>query len=107
MKKQKYFFQSHAHVSHHLTVPNAKWLGVLPSDMYRYQMKTEPLTLRDVKMLEQLLRTPYVEHNPLIGDQISFLLENGFKASIEGLIKSDKFISQNYLRSKFYLQQYI
>lgn len=103
----RYSFQSHAHVSHYLTVPSAKWLGVLPSDIYRYQMKTEPLTQRDVKTLQQLLRTPYIEHNPQIGDQIHFLLENGFKASIEGLIKFDKFISQNYLTSKFYLHQYI
>ncbi|CAG9825062.1 unnamed protein product [Phaedon cochleariae] len=98
---------SNAHVSHHLAVPHAKWLGVFPSEIAAVNVKRQPLTVNEAKLAAQLLRTPHVAHNPRIADEISVLIRDGSKAGIEGLIKSEVYLSEVYLPTKFFAKDFI
>ncbi len=44
-----------AHISN-LTVSDAKWIGVTPSDIKQYELPTEPMTDADLKRLDDLAR---------------------------------------------------
>lgn len=70
-------------------------------------MVSQPLTQREIKMLNQLLKTSYIKYNSKIEEEVKILLENGLKASIEGLLKSNNFLSENYLINKLYNHNFI
>lgn len=70
-------------------------------------MISQQLTEREIKLLENLLKTPYIKQYPKIGEEVSILLKNKSKASIEGLLKNNNFLSENYLIKKFYMHNFI
>nr|CAH7730198.1 unnamed protein product [Callosobruchus chinensis] len=92
---------ANAHVSHHLAVPKARWLGLLPSEIQIFNVKKQAMTTNEQKMVEKLLNTPYMKDNPGIVEELKILQKNNLKAGIEGLIKTDVFLSQVYLPHKF------
>nr|CAI5856108.1 unnamed protein product [Callosobruchus analis] len=98
---------ANAHVSHHLAVPKAKWLGVLPSEITMFNVKKEAMTTNEQKMVDKLLNTPYMKDNPGIVEELKILQKNNLKAGIEGLIKTDVFLSQVYLPHKFLHRNFI
>ncbi|XP_074030834.1 meiotic W68 [Leptinotarsa decemlineata] len=96
-----------AHVSHHLAVPKAKWLGVFPSELRNFSNNIQPLSEREVKLAEDLLKTPYMAENPEIVRELKVLIEKKRKAGIEGLIKSNVFLSEVYFPAKFFSHDFI
>lgn len=61
---------------------------------------------RDRKLAENITKYPYMAENPEILEEVHFLLKENKKASIEGLIKSHTFLSESYLPSKFFNQDF-
>nr|XP_023020213.1 uncharacterized protein LOC111508828 isoform X2 [Leptinotarsa decemlineata] len=101
------FGSVNAHVSHHLAVPKAKWLGVFPSELRNFSNNIQPLSEREVKLAEDLLKTPYMAENPEIVRELKVLIEKKRKAGIEGLIKSNVFLSEVYFPAKFFSHDFI
>lgn len=64
-------------------------------------MISQPVTEKENALLLRLLDTPYLGHNSDIKEELTFMLNNGYKSSIEGLIRSDFFLSGHYLSRKF------
>ncbi|XP_050307110.1 uncharacterized protein LOC126743895 [Anthonomus grandis grandis] len=98
---------ANAHVSEHLAIPKAKWLGVFPSDITAYQLQEEELTKREFKKIESMLQMECVKQNQNIQNELKIMLRNGVKAGIESLIKTDNYLSHRYLGPKFYLNNLI
>ncbi|CAH1965765.1 unnamed protein product [Acanthoscelides obtectus] len=98
---------ANAHVSHHLAVPKARWLGLFPSEITTFNVKNQAMSSNEQKMVEKLLKTPYMEDNPGIVEELKILKQNNLKAGLEGLIKTDLFLSQKYLPYKFLHQKFI
>ncbi|VEN35416.1 unnamed protein product [Callosobruchus maculatus] len=98
---------ANAHVSHHLAVPKARWLGLLPSEITMFNVKKQAMSTNEQKMVEKLLNTPYMKDNPGIVEELKILQKNNLKAGIEGLIKTDVFLSQVYLPHKFLHRDFI
>ncbi|XP_045159068.2 meiotic recombination protein SPO11-like [Mercenaria mercenaria] len=88
----------------HLAVPCIKWLGILPSDIFRLgipETSLIPLSKADrIKGLE-LLSRPYIQHYPLWRNEIENMLASGRKAEIQALDSiSSSFLTDVYLPSK-------
>ncbi|KAJ8915647.1 hypothetical protein NQ315_003431 [Exocentrus adspersus] len=96
-----------AHVSEYLAVPNAKWLGVYPSEVINLNIPKQPLTQREIRLVNCILQTPYMEFSPRLVDELRILLTQPYKASIEGLIKTDTYLSEVYLPNKFFTHNFI
>lgn len=47
-----------------LAVPDAKWIGVYPSDIPRFKLPSEPLNDRDKRRVQTLLKDPRCQANP-------------------------------------------
>ncbi|XP_057665342.1 calcium-dependent protein kinase 6 isoform X1 [Diorhabda carinulata] len=107
MLNYKFGSVHNAHVSQHLAVPNAKWLGIYPSEIKEFDIKTQSLTSKELKLIQQLLDTPYMDGNPGIAAELKVLLKNNYKAGIEGLMKSRIFLSEVYLPTKLATNKFV
>lgn len=54
-----------------------------------------------------MLAMDYVKENAKMEKELKYLLEKKEKAEIEGLIKSEKFLSDVYFPNKFSLKDFI
>lgn len=54
-----------------------------------------------------MLGTPYMEFSSKLIDELTVLLTKKFKAGIEGLIKTDNYLSEVYLPNKFFTHNFI
>lgn len=57
--------------------------------------------------IEQILQRDYMHHFPKIQEELRVMKRNEVKSEIEGVMKSDDFLSQFYLPRKFYNQDYL
>ena len=82
-------------------------MGVFPNEIKKYAMKNQPITKRDKNQIQSVLKYPYLKQYPKIVAELEFLLSCNMKASIEGLLKSNTFLSESYLPMKFLNQDFI
>lgn len=66
-----------------LAVPTIQWLGVWPSECDALGLATRPLSNRDVRLLKQISRRPYVDEP--VRRELQWMLTHGRKAEIEAL----------------------
>ncbi|XP_050512363.1 MATH and LRR domain-containing protein PFE0570w isoform X2 [Diabrotica virgifera virgifera] len=101
MLNYKFGSIKNAHLSRYLAVPKAKWIGVYPSEIHKFEITTQPLSDSDLSRINNLLRAHYMDDNPEIVAELKIMLQHKLKAGIEGLIKNDVFLSDVYLTMKF------
>ncbi|XP_074141165.1 meiotic recombination protein SPO11 [Sminthopsis crassicaudata] len=97
----KYGSMSMSFEAHNLTVPTIRWLGLLPSDIERLNIPRGtliPLTKRDQRKLDSILKRPYITCQPFWKKEMEIMAELKMKAEIQALT----FISSDYL-SRVYL----
>ncbi|KAF5301592.1 hypothetical protein FQR65_LT08897 [Abscondita terminalis] len=100
MLTYKYGSLACAHVNHHLAEPKIQWLGLIPSEITALGIKPEPFDNRDRRITLGLLKRPYIEENDKAKEELEFLLNNNFKAPIEGIEKFDNYLTDVYLPNK-------
>ncbi|KAH1014319.1 hypothetical protein HUJ04_003173 [Dendroctonus ponderosae] len=93
--------KTNVHLSEYLAIPKAKWIGVFPTEILNVGANYEILNNREERKATSLLQLQCVQENPKIQKQIQTCLDTGVKASIEALIKSESYLSNQYLPSKF------
>ncbi len=95
-----------AHDVHNLAVPQLKWLGVLPSDLARYQVPESarlPLGSRDKQKAAELLQRDYIQGNVAWRRELELMVALNCKAEVEGLQGAHaglRFLTQHYLPDK-------
>ncbi|ERL83889.1 hypothetical protein D910_01180, partial [Dendroctonus ponderosae] len=99
--KQYICKNTNVHLSEYLAIPKAKWIGVFPTEILNVGANYEILNNREERKATSLLQLQCVQENPKIQKQIQTCLDTGVKASIEALIKSESYLSNQYLPSKF------
>lgn len=90
-----------------LAIPNLHWLGVFPSEINTLNLTKQNLTQRDYVKINSILQRNYMKHFPKIQEELIVLKKNGVKSEIEGVLKSDEFLSKIYLPMKFYNSDYL
>ena len=86
-----------------LATPDAKWIGVLGSDIVNYKLPTEPLTEYDHKRLHELKADPRYD-DPFWQEELDILLKIEQKAELEAFSRYGlTYIVDEYLPAK--LQQ--
>lgn len=90
-----------------LAIPNLHWLGVFPSEINTLNLVTQHLTSTDVVKIEQILQRDYIDNFPKIKEELIVMREAGVKSEIEGVMKSDDFLSKVYLPLKFYGKHFL
>ena len=83
-----------------LATPDAKWIGVWPSDIIEYKLPTEPLTENDYKRIKELKNDPrYVDD--LWQRELDIFLKTGRKAELEAFSRYGlTYIVDEYLPAK-------
>ncbi|MBI2173195.1 MAG: DNA topoisomerase IV subunit A [Candidatus Aenigmarchaeota archaeon] len=92
-----------AHVSDRISTPEAKFIGLTPSDIFDYNLKKCTIKLKevDIKRAKELLEYEWFKKNPKWQKEINLMLEKGVKAEIEALShRGLKFMSEEYLPDK-------
>lgn len=92
-----------AHVSDRIATPDAKFLGLTTSDVFKYNLKKATIKLKDVdiKRAKELLNYEWFAKNPKWQKEINLMIEKGVKAEIEALSHLGlKFMSEVYLPDK-------
>ncbi|CAM9734613.1 unnamed protein product [Lampetra planeri] len=87
-----------------LTVPTICWLGVLPSEIERWNIPTTvllPLSDRDQRKLRELLGRPFMELHPEWRNELEILQARAVKAEMQALESiSPGLLSRYYLPNK-------
>ncbi|XP_012371227.1 meiotic recombination protein SPO11 isoform X3 [Octodon degus] len=100
----KYGSLSMSFEAHNLTVPAARWLGLLPSDIKRLNIPKEsliPLTKQDQMKLDSILKRPYVTCQPFWRKEMEMMADTKVKAEIQALASlSSDYLSRVYLPNK-------
>lgn len=91
---------SMSHQSELLAVPSIRWLGIYPSEIEKFYNANEPLTRKDISKLKDLLNRPYIKDEPLLKKEIQVLLDNNYKAEIEGIEVTPSYLTKLYIRHK-------
>lgn len=86
-----------AHISDHLAVPTAEYVGITASDIRNYDLPTDDLTDRDVKALQSELEDPRFQTEFWRGE-IETMLALSKKAEQQSLAKYGlDFVTETYL----------
>lgn len=95
-------FQRSCHLSEYLTVPNAQWLGILPSEINSFGLPRLKTSKKEKNILKKLVKDYHElkSEYPKLFEELDIMAKTEEKASIEGMIKSDNFLSQVYLPTK-------
>ncbi|XP_048676480.1 meiotic recombination protein SPO11 [Lepidochelys kempii] len=100
----KYGSVSMSFEAHHLTVPAIRWLGLLPSDIERLNIRKDaliPLTKQDQNKLASMQKRPYVACQPMWKKEMEIMAASKMKAEIQALTSlSSDYLSRVYLPSK-------
>jgi DNA topoisomerase-6 subunit A len=91
-----------AHISESIAVPDAKFIGLLPSDIYEYKLQKCTIKMKevDIKRAKEMLKYDWFK-KPQWQREINIMLEKGVKAEIEALShRGLKFLSEEYLPEK-------
>ncbi|XP_014478934.1 PREDICTED: meiotic recombination protein SPO11 [Dinoponera quadriceps] len=87
-----------------LACPNARWLGIFPSELSALGVKTIPLTKTDVAKLKSIEGRTYV--NEVVSEQLKVLRKG--KAEIEAVSSFSKnFLTATYLPHKINGRDYV
>jgi len=98
-----------AHISERIAVPEAKFIGLTPSDIYEYDLKKCTIKMKDVdiKRAKDLLNYDWFK-KPHWQREINLMLEKGVKAEIEALShRGLKFMSETYLPQKLKKKEFL
>jgi len=86
-----------AHLSKHLATPEARFIGIQPSDIVDYELPTDPLSDSDVNALENELEDPRFETD-YWREQIELQLDIDKKAEQQSLASRGlDFVTDSYL----------
>jgi DNA topoisomerase-6 subunit A len=99
-----------AHVSDRIATPEAKFIGLTISDIFKYDLKKATIRAKDVdiKRAKELLNYEWFNKNPKWQKEINLMIEKGVKAEIEALSHLGlKFMSEKYLPDKIKNQDFL
>ncbi|NXL88136.1 SPO11 protein, partial [Alectura lathami] len=100
----KYGSVSMSFEAHHLTVPCIKWLGLLPSDLKRLNIRKDaliPFTKQDQNKLASIQKRPYIACQPMWKKELEIMAASKMKAEIQVLTTlSSDYLSRVYLPNK-------
>lgn len=91
-----------AHVSESLSTPDAKFIGLTISDIYKYGLEKMSIKAKDVdiKRAKELMKYPWFQ-NEKWQRELNLMIKKGIKAEIEALSSRGlKFITETYLPEK-------
>lgn len=89
-----------SNVSDALAVPSIRWIGILPSDIQKFGIRSIPMTDQDRRKLENLMNRPGL--SDAVYSELLCLQRNDVKAEIEGLSgSSSEYLIDVYLRYQF------
>lgn len=94
------------HISEELAIPNLRWIGIHPSEIISLNITHTPLNDRDRNRIKNILKRSYANQYQWLQKELNILLENNFKAEIEGVIKSNNYLTDFYLINKVCSQDY-
>lgn len=98
-REKDYSFQSLSNLSESLVVPSIRWLGIFPSDIKKFGIKSIPLNAEDKRKLQNLLDRPYI--NDHVHRELLIMKQINLKAEIEGIGDSScAYLIDVYLRNK-------
>lgn len=88
-----------SNLSSELAVPSIRWLGIFPSDIKKFGIKSVPLTQEDKRKLQNILNRPYI--NDHVHRELLIMKQINLKAEIEGISDSScSYLIDVYLRNK-------
>lgn len=86
-----------AHLSEYLATPDAKYIGIRPEDIKKYDLPTDPLSDSDINALESELEDPRFDTDYWT-EQINIQLDIGKKAEQQSLASRGlDFVTDTYL----------
>ena len=86
-----------AHLSEHLATPEARYIGIQPTDIVEYDLPTDPLADSDINALESELSDPRFQTD-YWEEQIELQLDIGKKAEQQSLAANGlDFVTETYL----------
>ena len=86
-----------AHLSEHLATPEARYVGIQPTDIVEYDLPTDPLADSDINALESELTDPRFQTD-YWEEQIELQLDIGKKAEQQSLAANGlDFVTETYL----------
>ncbi len=91
-----------AHISDRIATPDAKFVGLTTSDIYKYDLKKCIIKAKevDIKRAKELLQYEWFQ-KPAWQKEINLMIQKGVKAEIEALShRGLKFMSEEYLPDK-------
>jgi len=91
-----------AHASEELSTPNAKFIGLTISDIYKYHLEKMSIRAKDVdiKRAKELMKYPWFQ-NEKWQKELNLMIKDKIKAEIEALsARGLKFITETYLPEK-------
>ncbi|MCD6380790.1 MAG: hypothetical protein J7L50_00490 [Candidatus Odinarchaeota archaeon] len=87
-----------------LASPDIKWLGVLPSDLDKYEIPQAArlkMTDSDIATGKALLKEPFVRRRKRWVEELSLMIKTGQKAEIQALASHGfRFLTEKYLPEK-------
>lgn len=91
---------SMAYDNHNLATPAMRWVGMCPSDMYRYEVtRKSELSESDWKKLDEIKQRQYIQINEKICREINLFMERGEKAELSAFMdKHTHFLGAVYLQ---------
>ena len=98
-----------AHVSDRIATPEAKFIGLTISDIYKYDLKRMTIKAKevDIKRAKELQQYEWFKR-PEWQKEINLMLEKGVKAEIEALShRGLRFMSETYLPEKLKKKEFL
>ena len=91
-----------AHLNEFFCVPQARFLGITPEDIDRYELPTHPLKDVDVKRAQDAIKNdPFIQHHKEWSQALSRLLEMGVRAEQQALATHGlNYVIDTYLPEK-------
>ena len=91
-----------AHLNEYFCVPQARFLGVTPSDIEDYNLPTHPLTETDIKRAKDALKNdPFVLHHKPWQRALLRLIQMGVRAEQQALATHGlNYVMEKYLPEK-------
>lgn len=100
------YLQKLCNLSKSLALPSARWLGIFPSDIRVFGMKSMSLAAEDKSRLEKLFTRPYISDG--VHNELREMKRSNYKAEIEGLADSScAYLIDVYLRNKIDNKKFI
>jgi DNA topoisomerase-6 subunit A len=93
---------NNAHLNEYFCVPQARFLGVTPQDIFDYKLPTHPLKEIDVKRAKDALKNdPFFKHYKEWARAFELLLKKGVRAEQQAFAKHDlNYVMDSYLPEK-------